>query len=115
MRRAAAAGDDAVHPIRAAAVVVALDPVIEQMIVSRDDQPHVMRPEERHVQAANRDARRLDVIAAVRAGRKRRVMEEDDDVTVARAVEMLELIGHPRELQPVGRDVGIERDEEALP
>jgi hypothetical protein len=43
------------------------------------------------------------------------MMEKRNDVAVACAIETLELIGHPGELQRVTGDVRIERDEEAVP
>ena len=84
--------------------------------------------EQRHVHRPDRDGLRLEAVrrllsgaghgrrrrAAVRPGRERRVMKERDDVMIARAIEMLELIGHPRELDRVGRDVRVERDEERV-
>ena len=52
------------------------------------------------------------MIAAVRAGRKRRVVEEEDDVRIACAIEVIELVGDPRELKRIRGDVGIDRDQE---
>ena len=52
--------------------------------------------------------------AAVRARRKRRVMKERHHVAIARAVEVLELIGGPGELNGIGRDVRVEREEERI-
>jgi hypothetical protein len=84
------------------------------VIVASDNQPHVVFAEERHVQASDGRRRRLQVAAAMRTRRKRRMVKERDHVTVAVAIEMLELIGHPRELHVIGRDVGIERDQERV-
>ena len=62
MNGAAATRDHLVDAEPPAALVhVALDPVIEQVIVSGDDQIDMMLAEERHVQIANRNRRRLEV------------------------------------------------------
>ena len=68
MRRAAAASHDVVAAVRDARVLVALDPVIQQVVVSRDDHADAVLPEERVVELANRGGIRFDTIAAVWAG-----------------------------------------------
>ena len=100
-RRAAAAADHLIHAGTVCRFVhVALDPVIEQVIVAGDDQPDVMLAKERHVQVANGDRRRLEMRgAAVRTRREHRMVKEGDDVAVAGPIEMIELTGHPRELR----------------
>src|SRR5438477_11122062 len=42
------------------------------------------------------------------------MMEKDDDIPIAPAIELLELTRHPRELAPVRGDVRIERYEERV-
>ena len=39
-------------------------------------------------------------------------MKEEDDVRIACAVELIELVGGPRELKRIRRDIGIDRDQE---
>ena len=124
--RAPTARHDIVAAIRPSAVDVCLDPVIEEMIVAGERHAHMMLAEERRVEGPHRERRRLDAIGRVRilrrrhlrsavgSGRKQRMVKERENVGVPRPVEMIELVGHPRELNRVARDVRVERDEERV-
>src|SRR5829696_7164820 len=85
-----------------------------------------MLAEERHIQIPDRRRLHFDAIgslaagtgrrvrrrAAVRTGGERRMVEEGDDVAVAIAVQTIELIAHPGELEGIGGNVRVERDHE---
>src|SRR5262252_8780016 len=73
LRRSAAARDQTVKAVRRATLRVPLDEVIEQMIVSGEDQPDVVPSEERHVHRPQRDRLRLGTIGRLHAGPRHRI------------------------------------------
>src|SRR5688572_12633845 len=65
-RRAASSREDVIEPVFAGLVFIALDPMLEEMIVAREEDSDVMFSEERHVSLPNYRGRRLDPRPAVR-------------------------------------------------
>src|SRR5260370_16493712 len=108
-RSAATTGQQFVHTIGRATFGVSFHPVGEQMVMARDNQSHMMFTKERDVERPYRGRGRLYRIwrplgqgyrtlrrsSSVRPRRKRRVVKERDDVTVARVIQMGQLVGHP--------------------
>src|SRR5258708_28078225 len=73
--RSTAAGDDQVHAMRPGSIGVALDPVLEQMIVSGEHRPDVVDVEERHVAQTKRGGGGLHISASLGACGKMRGRE----------------------------------------
>src|SRR4051812_18128675 len=97
-RRAPSSAHDLVDPMSARRIFVALDPVLEQVLVSRQQQLDVVLPEHRHVSLTNRERFTLDHRPAMWPGRKSRMMEEGDNVDVSPAIQRRELVLDPSRL-----------------
>ena len=64
-RCAAAAADDVIHAMRARGVLIALNPVLEEVLVAGESETHVMRSKQRQVPGAQQSRRLLDDRPAV--------------------------------------------------
>ena len=104
-RRPAPTGNDVIEPVLVPIMLVALDPVLEQVLVSAEENGGVMTAKQRHVSSTQGGRRRFDYCAPVRSGGERRMMKEGDDVLISLAIEAFQLRLYPFELFVVVRNV----------
>src|ERR1044071_5413741 len=113
-RRATSAAHDLVQSMRAARVGVALDPMLEEMLVPGDEQSHMMLAKHRHPLRSQRESLRLDVCSTVRSGGEHRVMKKQRDVWISAAIEPRELRLDPVKLDLVVGNIRVEGDEKCI-
>src|SRR5258708_892334 len=101
--------------MRACIVRVVLDPMLEQVFMTRKDGSHMVRLKQGHVALPQLDSLILNVIAPMRARRERCVMAEDDYVNVPASVESFKLPLRPLVLLLIPCDVGVESNNKRVP